>query len=485
MNATGVQDQKTACLTPASGHKNSSLERLKNVSRVDISVDDLAGFALEHYELGRRLGTGGMGVVYLAKHRHLGKSFAVKFIRNDLHSEEAVTRFLGEIATLGCLQHPNLINAVDAGVEQHLPYCVTELLNGHDLGRWISMRGLMPIAAAAEVLSQALAGIAFAHDHGIIHRDLKPSNLFLQYDGSVKVLDFGLSLSESNEDAATQAGQLLGTIDFMSPEQIQNSHAANESSDIYALAATMLYLVCGQAPYPSTKYPSSINKLHAIGRKVPEGLEPEATTVPKPLKVLLLRCLDAEPRNRPKSAAEFRQQLQQYASPTALAAWMKKEQGTSIGFALIANKYSDVQPKADRPKDRPPTRFISSIRALSAVALLFVAIAGSAMLYKSKTHSPTVSEAKQRTASRAATLQPSAEVTVHTRHNMPSSQIDIETSVPARQTISAQPPRINANAIGISFDSSPRHRPSSDRARARAFNPNQTDPARINHHNAP
>lgn len=449
MNAANGQDLKTACLTPTSLRKENPANDCKCVSRADIGREDLTGFMLGHYELGKHLGTGGMGVVYAAKHLHLGKSFAVKFIRSDLHSEEAVARFLGEIATLGCLQHPNLINAVDAGVEQNLPHCVTELLNGHDLARWIIMRGIMPVGAAAEVISQALAGIAFAHERGIIHRDIKPSNLFLQHDGSVRVLDFGLSLSDHNENATTQAGQMLGTIDFMPPEQIQNAHAANELSDVYALAATMVYLVCGQPPYPGTKYPTAINKLHAIGRQAPEGLEPESTTLPKSLKALLIRCLDAKTCNRPKTAEEFRAELQSYASSDVLKAWM-------AGKKAHAAHTSGGQHKI---------RFVNrwSVAVLTAVLLIAVCAWG---------RHARKSQFDRRNAVVAASTLSGDQSVAHASTPQPApaqAQATGETAAPTRHTIDSNvPSRLNANAMSFSSEKTRSNR-ASDRVRAKAL----------------
>ncbi len=307
------------------------------ICRADLGRDDLTGLTLGQYDLGRRLGAGGMGLVYEAKHRHLGKSFAVKFIRNEVCSAEATTRFIQEIRTLGTLQHVNVINAVDAGVQQHLPFCVTELLAGHDLASWMELRGPLPPAAAAEAIRQAAHGLASAHEQNIIHRDIKPSNLFLQFDGTVKLLDFGISVSEGASQAATEPGRLLGTIDFMSPEQIHDAHSVTAASDLYSLGASLFFLMTGKLLYDDAQYPSTVNKLRAMGQASDLLLQPHESRIPAAIRPLLSNLLSPNPAERLASAALLRDQLAPLASFDALLAW---SQGTNVCLPAVAPERS-------------------------------------------------------------------------------------------------------------------------------------------------
>ena len=329
----------TACLSPKA--PSVVLPRVDDtaptvehpICRADLGRDDLTGLTLGQYDLGRRLGAGGMGLVYEAKHRHLGKSFAVKFIRNEVCSAEATTRFIQEIRTLGTLQHVNVINAVDAGVQQHLPYCVTELLAGHDLASWMELRGPLPLAAAAETIRQAAHGLASAHEQNIIHRDIKPSNLFLQFDGTVKLLDFGISVSEGASQAATEPGRLLGTIDFMSPEQIHDAHSVTAASDLYSLGASLFLLLTGKLLYDDALYPSTVNKLRAMGQASDLLLQPHEQRIPATIRPLLANLLSPNPADRLASAAKLRDQLAPLASQDALLAW---SQGSNPYLPAVA-----------------------------------------------------------------------------------------------------------------------------------------------------
>ncbi len=336
----------TAFLSPqASGHVAPRAGEVTPgnehpVCRADLGRDDLTGLTLGQYDLGRRLGAGGMGLVYEAKHRHLGKTFAVKFIRNEVCSEEAISRFIQEIRTLGTLQHTNVINAVDAGVQQHLPYCVTELLAGHDLASWIDLRGPLPLAAAAEAIRQAAQGLACAHEQNVVHRDIKPSNLFLQFDGTVKVLDFGISVSDQATHVATEPGRLLGTVDFMSPEQIHDAHSVTAASDLYSIGASLFFLLTGKLLYEDAQYPSTVNKLRAMGQASEQLLQQHGSSVPAEIRPILTKLLSPIAGDRTLSASDLSKQLEPFASQKALCNW---QQGQLVHLPVAAPEKTAIR----------------------------------------------------------------------------------------------------------------------------------------------
>ena len=287
----------------------------------DLKRDDLTGLSLAQYALGKRIGQGGMGQVFLAVHQHLGKTVAIKFIRHDVAGQEAQERFLQEIQAVGRLSHPNLIHANDAGKVDHVLYCVTEYMEGYDLLEWIRQKGAMPPAAAAEVIRQAALGLQHAHSEGFVHRDIKPNNLFLERNGNVRLLDFGLAFQAKLHGELTSHGQLLGTIDFISPEQARDAHAATPQSDLYSLGATLVYLLSGQPPFPDAQYPSIPNKLTALMTSLPTFVA-AAQDLPVEVREVLEKSLSLNPGKRFNSAREVAAHLQPIAAPQELASWM-------------------------------------------------------------------------------------------------------------------------------------------------------------------
>ena len=178
---------------------------------------------LGNYIILDRIGRGGMGIVYKARHRHLGHIVALKMLAPDvMKSKAALPRFQREVRAAGRLNHPNLVNAYDADQIDNTHFLFLEYVRGVDLGKWVRERGPMPVEQAIKCIHQAALGLGYAHTQGIIHRDIKPSNILLGTDGVVKVLDMGLARLDEPEDdrnQLTRVGQILGTVDFMAPEQ--------------------------------------------------------------------------------------------------------------------------------------------------------------------------------------------------------------------------------------------------------------------------
>lgn len=310
-------------IAPFELHTDRSSTSGSDLRIADIGLPDLLGAALDDYRLGRCLGSGGMGVVYEAKHRLLGKSFALKFIHRDsAGSSDARARFIQEFTALGRLDHPNIVNAVDAGSVDDVFYYVTELLIGRDLTQWRTACDAPSIEAVCEILRQAALGLQHAHEHGFVHRDVKPSNIFLTDNGQVKILDFGLVRDRETNGSITQAGDLIGTVDFFSPEQAEDFRACTATADIYSLGATAVYLFSGEVPYPDRDYPSIVSKLrgHMTGR--PQWFEVSAAKLPSKLHQLLVSMMSHQPQSRPQSCREVAAALTAWSSAEDVSDWL-------------------------------------------------------------------------------------------------------------------------------------------------------------------
>ncbi|HUG93243.1 MAG TPA: serine/threonine-protein kinase [Planctomycetaceae bacterium] len=210
---------------------------------------------LGDYILLERIGMGGMGFVYKAKHRFMSRVVAIKVLPEfAVRTAQNLKRFQREVRAAASLEHPNIVPAYDAGECGGSHFLVMQYIDGPNLKQRVDDVGPLNTAQAVDCLIQAARGLAYAHQKGVVHRDMKPSNLLLSRDGVIKILDMGLArlmedLSEEDEGRLTQPGQLLGTVDYVAPEQILDTHEADARSDVYSLGCTLHYLRTGAPPY--------------------------------------------------------------------------------------------------------------------------------------------------------------------------------------------------------------------------------------------
>ena len=266
------------------------------------------GKKLGPYEIVGALGSGGMGEVYRARDGRLGRDIALKVLPEAVATHpERLRRFEQEARATAALNHPNILSVFDIGAHDDLQYVVSELLDGHDLRAELA-QGPVPIKRAVEWATQVCQGLAAAHDKGIVHRDLKPENLFLTRDGRVKILDFGLAkLAEGASDGVsvtstgalgTMPGVVLGTVAYMSPEQVKGQ-TADHRSDIFSFGLVLYELLSGKGAF---RAPSAIETMSAILREDPPEL-PDA--VPPAVARVVQRCLEKNPELRFQSVRDL------------------------------------------------------------------------------------------------------------------------------------------------------------------------------------
>jgi serine/threonine protein kinase len=268
---------------------------------------------LGQYELLARLGHGGMGTVYKARHLRLKRFVAVKVISQQrLPDPQAVARFHREMEAVGRLTHPNIVQATDAGEAGGQHFLAMEFVEGPNLAQLVRSGGSLSVPDACEIVRQAAAGLEHAHEHGLVHRDVKPSNLMLANDGTVKVLDLGLARlldSPGDEAEATGSEQILGSPDFMAPEQAQDSRQVDARTDLYSLGCTLYFLLTGRPPFAEPDYDTRLKKVMAHVREQPTPIQSVRPDLQSSLSDLLARLLAKAPCDRPRSAADVADML--------------------------------------------------------------------------------------------------------------------------------------------------------------------------------
>jgi serine/threonine protein kinase len=278
---------------------------------------ELIGRSLGEYRIEARIGQGGMGQVFRALHVRLGKLVALKILPADRFDDpQAVSRFLREMRAVGRLEHPNIVLARDAGEVDGVHFLVMELLEGVDLAALVKRSGPLEVAVACELIRQAALGLQHAHEQGLVHRDLKPSNLMLTTAGVVKLLDLGLALIREAipTDAPTTDGAIMGTTDYMAPEQWSDSHRVDIRADLYSLGCTLYVLLVGEPPFGGSTHPTTHAKMMGHLHEAPTPIRRRRDEVPVELAEILDRLLAKSPDDRFATPRELADALAPMAS---------------------------------------------------------------------------------------------------------------------------------------------------------------------------
>lgn len=270
------------------------------------------GESIGKYEIRSQLGSGGMGTVYLAFDSLIEREVALKVLSPDAgNSSVAVQRFLGEARAIGRLSHPHVVSIYDIGQWNGQYFIVMELLSGGSVADKVEQGRGLPWRDACRIVSEAARGLAAAHAAGMIHRDIKPENLMLSRDGCVKVVDFGLSKlldsSHDPEQAITKAGQILGTPQYMSPEQFESAET-DARTDIYSLGGTLFRLLTGRFPYDDCR--SIVQVMTAHLTKAPPAPTLLDAKIPVACDRIVARAMAKNPVDRYQTAAELATEME-------------------------------------------------------------------------------------------------------------------------------------------------------------------------------
>ncbi len=262
---------------------------------------------LGNYIIQKKIGAGGMGDVYLAKHKRMKRKVALKTLPAKMTQDQsAIRRFEREVEAAAKLSHPNIVAAHDADEANGIHYFVMEYVDGIDLSAVVKKEGVLQVDVAVNYILQAATGLEYAHEEGIIHRDIKPANLLLDKKGTIKILDMGLARieDEAHEIPATQLtqdGSVMGTVDYMAPEQAKDTHTADARSDIYSLGCSLYYLLTGESVYRGS---TMVNRIMAHQNDPIPSLTGKHILISQDVDAVFQKMVAKKPEDRFQSMSE-------------------------------------------------------------------------------------------------------------------------------------------------------------------------------------
>ncbi|MCR9232408.1 MAG: protein kinase [bacterium] len=353
---------------------------------------------IRDYQILEQIGAGGMGIVYRALHRRLKREVVLKVLNQRMSDDpSAVMRFEREMEAIGRLNHAHIVAAHDAGEVEGTHYLVMEYVDGITVSQLSRKLKQLSLTDACEIARQTAEALEFAHQQSLIHRDIKPSNLMISKAGIVKVLDLGLARllkQELPDSELTNAGQIMGTVEYMAPEQAESLTDVDFRADIYSLGVTLYKLLAGASPYRFDEQNPAWKRLQKITTQTPIPLTEFRAELPPPLIQLVSDMLEREPAKRPASMAEVAERLQPFCAEANLAQLLSVDAAqyaeqhdssrTILGSSLQGSQFS---PDPDQNRETRPVPasvngqggnrrkpLLAALGGLGLVALLSVII---------------------------------------------------------------------------------------------------------------
>jgi serine/threonine protein kinase len=396
------------------------------------------GFFLGKYKLLGHIGSGGMSSVYLAEHTMMRDYRAIKVLPpSKMVKSSYLARFQQEAKAIASLNHPNIVRAYDIDNQGDTHYIVMEYVAGDDLQTLVKKKGPLPVAVVANYIMQAAHGLQHAHDCGLIHRDVKPANFLLGKNGVVKLLDLGLALFTDEGKASLTIDhndKVLGTADYLAPEQALNSHGVDQRADLYGLGCTMYYLLTGQPPFPDGSIAQRIAKHQKIMPTEIRKLRPDC---PGELEGICWKLIQKDPNYRYSSAQQAAEVLQ---------SWMVKAQVPSaVGSGSSFSLGEECDQRFGTPSGKSGTALSDTLSNREGDTL---------------SDRPASSVIKRLSASDSGILVRLA------NNSSAGSQIDLQSTVKKSQKNSGSPSKISqATPAKRPQGSSPTNRPASNSSR--------------------
>lgn len=320
---------------------------------------DLTGRSLGNYQIIEEVGRGGMAVVYRAFQPSLNRYVALKVLPPQLaFDSQFVERFLREAKAAAGLNHPNIVVVHDVGEENGLYYIVMEFLEGQTLKQLIQQRGALPPDQAARIVEQVASALDYAHQRGFVHRDVKPANIFVGAGDRVTLTDFGIAKAASEAEQLTRTGMLVGTPEYMSPEQAGEG-TVDYRSDLYALGVVLYQMATGRVPFRSTTPHAT---LHAVIYEAPPPPRQHNPSISPGAESVILKSVAKRPEQRFQSGAEL---------SAALRAALKSEPYRAAAAAPSARPTAAPTPAAQPARERSPAVWI--LVGLAAVVVVVLA----------------------------------------------------------------------------------------------------------------
>jgi serine/threonine protein kinase len=323
-----------------------------------------------------------MGAVYLAEHTVMDRLVALKTIKGNLLADNAgLARFRQEIKAVARLAHPNIVTAYDADQAGELHFLVLEYVEGVTLEELVARQGPLPVAQACAAIRQAALGLDHAHRQGLVHRDIKPSNLMWTANAQVKILDFGLArLTQTSGSPAdpglTGSHVIMGTGDYIAPEQTHDCRSVDIRADIYSLGCTLYFLLSGQPPFPGGSF---LDKLFRHTTEAPRPLAEVCPAAPAGLAAVVERMMAKRPEDRFQSPADVAEALAPYTEPGRLV------QATALSKPAGAASPASFQAPRKKGRRRLPWTVAAAVCALTVLTAVGILL--------NRRHDPAPSDA--------------------------------------------------------------------------------------------